>query len=207
MDTTQRGSNGSDGWIAEKADNCLEAACKLVDWFRQRRAKYSEAEREEIVDKLFTIIYDSSKLSTFGHGNRDCWNRTWVDLMLKDGQDRLREFKMHVRRQIPDGPNPGKWPLFVQQVIESARGLLPMLEGDEDKTQVRTLVLRIAEDFSKSTLESARETGERLKDLVDAQAVHTRISWPDFISRTSSILQTISERVVEEYNRNVESWP
>jgi hypothetical protein len=177
-------------WIAEKADHTLEAACRLADWLRENELQLSTSDRQDIRLQLRAIIFDAAKLSAFGHENIQCWSGEWVDLMFEQGYDRYIEFHRHASREVSNDTPPAQLPLSIQNIIDLLNELEDIVESDtSDRTLARSRIARVADEFLKSKLETARQMGDGLKDLIDDQVVHMRISWDEFINECRTLIR------------------
>lgn len=183
-------------WVAEKADCVLEETCKIGDILRRNNVTLSELDELEFSQSLRSIIFDAAKLSSFGHENMESWSNEWVDLMLKQGQDRFLEFQKRARGEVPNDKPPQKCPLSVQRVIDLFSEVENSLEIG-DKSEARNQILESGRELLKSKFENAKRVGNKLLQLVDDQAVSANLSWDGFIQEVSIIIKTEREKFTQ----------
>ncbi len=186
------------GWVAQKADKSLQAACRLVDWFKGKVPQLSDEEVEEARDLLFSLLYDLSKLSDFGHGERRVWSREWVDVMLDGGTDRFREFQSRLESDISPKSPPSELPLPVIDVLRLLQLLESKVHSEADRGFVRGEVLAAAKKLQQSEFAAGREAGQHLSDLVEDQAVNVLISWDEFVAAARQVFVECRKRITRE---------
>ncbi len=193
-------------WVAEKADHTLQEACKMVDWFRKTNLDISRDEKDDIVQALFAVIYDSSKLSGYAHGNLQAWSRDWVDLMFSQGTARYHQYMDRVNQLVPNETPPAKYPSFIQDVFENFEELAKSLAEESNKTLIRQTVLKSGNKLKTLDDEKLRSIGGKLLDLVDEQSVSARISWEEFISDVKFTLEFGKEQLEKYADGQLQSW-
>ncbi len=177
-------------WVAEKADHTLEAACKLVEWFRERKSVLSRTDRDEAQSLLMTIIGDSAKLAAFGHENMDCYTAEWVDLMLCQGSDRYVEFRQRLSRQVPNATPPLNRLRPSEIILGTLDELHVLLKSDiDDISLARHEILQQARFLLQTANPVAHGVGNRLLDLVDEQVVYARITWPELVAECIDMIE------------------
>jgi hypothetical protein len=71
---------------------------------------------------------------------------------------------------------------------------------------VRSEILRCARELRESKLAEVRRSGSTLLKLVDDQAVHNMISWPDLIEQTSGVVRECQLILLKGVEQVKKSW-
>ena len=193
-------------WVAEKADHTLEDACKMADWFRKTNLEVTSFEKDEIAQALFSVIYDSEKLSSFAHGNPQSWNRDWVELMFSQGSERFHEYMQRVNQLVPNETPPAKYPTSVQNIFDIFDELTKYMQDEDDKTSIRQAVVKLGDKLLHLKDEKLKDFGDKLLNLVDDQSVNAKMSWKHFILEVKPMLKFALERFGTYAERQLQSW-
>jgi len=103
-------------WIAEKSDNILSGVIRILKVIRENERHFSDLDKEIVFSSLGGIIFDSTKLSTFGYENLDLWNIDLPKEIFDMGAIRLDEY------------------------FNAARGLDPKKEMDEKNLSINAVL-------------------------------------------------------------------
>ncbi len=194
-------------WLEEKSDTVLRDACGLVDVFRKNKKNLTEGDLDKAGGFLFNLIYDAVKVVSFAHEKDQMWSREWVDLMFQQGSERYAEFNQRLTGEISVDVPPLKYPISIHKSLDLLDDIENAIrENEADKSFVRGRIVENSNALSKINRKVVMSIADKLKDLVDEQAVHVRIDWQEFCNQVLFIIQNGRSEVIEEGEMSIKSW-
>lgn len=194
-------------WLEEKSDSVLCDACRLVDMFRLNKKNLPDDDLDKIARLLFNLIYDAVKVVAFAHEQDQIWSHQWVDLMFQQGSERYIEFNQRLTGQVSIDAPPLKYPLSIHKALNLLDDIENTIrENENDKSFIRGQILDNCNELLQIKRRVAISISNKLKNLIDEQAVYVKIDWQEFCKQVLLIVQNGRKEINEEGEISIKSW-
>ncbi len=127
--------------------------------------------------------------------------------MFQQGSERYAEFNQRLTGEISVDVPPLKYPISIHKSLDLLDDIENAIrENEADKSFVRGRIVENSNALSKINRKVVMSIADKLKDLVDEQAVHVRIDWQEFCNQVLFIIQNGRSEVIEEGEMSIKSW-